>query len=545
MDPLGESFSEEETKILEKYVTSTTSNIFALRNLPEVIKGALFSKYSRSTLGLRSLLLKEFISKEEMLFTEISGEGAANQPLAIAKAQNFYDRILDGYGDDSIGELGSAHIAFENISMLACKSIQDSRIGGSPLEKSTRYVYFDQKIDGKYLYFREPMIMASAFKELYIRTCDNLFETYSKMIPKLTPIIAETFPHDPAISKGAYNGALRAKVLDCLRGLLPAATMTNMGLFGNGRFYETLLQRLRASNLFELTNIASAGFVELNKVIPSFVRRSEEDHKHNIAYNTFMTNMGEDFADVARAFNGAFVSTSSEPTVKLIHSSKDAPIHVAAALLFPYCNSPLESIKEKLKRTTFSELHAILEKGWIHRTNRRHKSPRALEHAEFTFEITADFGIYRDLQRHRMLTQDKQLLTCNLDYYTPLEIIGTEMEGEYTEALKKAKQAFTIIAKDLPQEAQYIVPMAYNIRWYFHINLRALQWLTELRSQPQGHISYRKVAQDLCHQVIIAYPEFKEFFAFVDFEGHSLGRLDQEILNEKRQKERASYNESC
>ena len=166
------------------------------------------------------------------------------------------------------------------------------------------------------------------------------------MIPKLTPIIAETFPHDPAISKGAYNGALRAKVLDCLRGLLPAATMTNMGLFGNGRFYETLLQRLRASNLFELTNIASAGFVELNKVSPSFVRRSEEDHKHNIAYNTFMTDMGEDFADVARAFNGAFVSTSSEPTVKLIHSSKDAPIHVAAALLFPYCNSPLESIKE-------------------------------------------------------------------------------------------------------------------------------------------------------------------------------------------------------
>lgn len=545
MDQFSEAFTDEETKILEKYVTSTKSNIFALTNLPEVIKGALFSKYSRSTLGLRSLLLKEFISKEEMLFNEISGEGAANQTSAIAKAQNFYDRILDGYGDDSIGELGSAHVAFENVSMLACKAIQDSRIGGSPLEKSTRYVYFDQKIDGKYFYYPEPMIMASAFKDLYIRTCDNLFETYSRMIPKLTPIIAQTFPHDPAISKGAYNGALRAKVLDCLRGLLPASTMTNMGLFGNGRFYETLLQRLGASNLVELSSISCSAFTELNKVIPSFIRRSEETHKHNIAYNTFITNMGEDFLDVAKAFNQPAPGTSAQPTVKLIHTSKDAPVNVAAALLFPHCNASFESIKERLKKISFAELDAILEKGWIHRTNRRHKSPRALEHAEFTFEITADFGIYRDLQRHRMLTQDKQLLTCDLNYFVPTEIIGTEIEADYHEALKKAKHAFTIIAKDLPQEAQYIVPMAYNIRWYFHINLRALQWLCELRSQAQGHVSYRKVAQDLCHQVIIAYPEFKEFFAFVDFEGHSLGRLDQEIQKEKKEKERTLHNEIC
>ena len=164
-----EEFTEIERKILDKYVTSKTSNVFAIRNLPEVIKGALFSKYSRSTLGLRKLLLKEFVSGEEAHFDAIANDCAMNaQNEAVSKAQSFYDRILDGYGDDSIGELGGAHLAIENISMLAAKVIEDCRIGGSPLEKSTRYIYFDQKRNGEFLFVREPILMASAFKEDYI-----------------------------------------------------------------------------------------------------------------------------------------------------------------------------------------------------------------------------------------------------------------------------------------------------------------------------------------------------------------------------------------
>jgi thymidylate synthase ThyX len=529
-----ETFTDEEHEILENYVTNTKANVFALRNLPEVIKGALFSRYSRSTLGLRALLLKDFITKDEMLFSEIAGKGNDNQSLAITKAQSFYDRILDGYGDDSIGELGSCHIAFENVSMLAAKVIEDARIGGSPLEKSTRYVYFDQKIDGKYSYYREPVIMATGYKELYINTCDMLFDTYSKLIPQLTTLIAKTFPHDPSVSKGAYNAALRAKVLDCLRGLLPASTMTNMGVFGNGRFFETLIQKLGINNLSELGDIGRQSYTELSKIIPSFVRRSEENHRHNIAFKKFMSEMSEDLSSLSTSFPKTTTPTS-DPQVKLIRSNEDAPLNVAAALMFPHSKASFDDIKKKLKSASAEDIHAILEKGWLHRTNRRHKSPRALEHAEFTFEITADFGIYRDLQRHRMLTQERQLLSCDLGFFVPDEIEGTEMEDEYVGALTKAKLAFNQISKDLPEEAQYIVPMAYNIRWYFHINLRALQWLCELRSQPQGHISYRKVAQDLSHQVMMAHPEFKEYFKFVDFDGHVLGRLDQEIRNEKKQ----------
>ena len=237
-----EDFSESQTKILNRYVTNTTSNIFCLRNLPEVIKGALFSRYSRSSLGLRSLLLKEFIMSEETAFNAIAGltlkteEGereVEDQIMAIKKAQNFYDRILDGYGDDSIGELGGAHLALENITMLAAKVVEDCRIGASPLEKSTRYIYFDQKVGGEYLYYREPILMTSAYRDLYIQTCDKLFDTYSELIPKLTEVMEKKFPKEQNVSDVAYMAAIRAKVLDCLRGLLPACALTNMVMFGH------------------------------------------------------------------------------------------------------------------------------------------------------------------------------------------------------------------------------------------------------------------------------------------------------------------------
>jgi thymidylate synthase ThyX len=149
--------------------------------------------------------------------------------------------------------------------------------------------------------------------------------------------------------------------------------------------------------------------------------------------------------------------------------------------------------------------------------------------ASFTFEMMADFGIYRDLQRHRMLTQERQLLTCHYGYFLPREIEGTEMEKEYVQAMEEAKKAYDLIAHELPEEAQYVVPMAYNLRWYFHVNLRALQWLCELRSSPAGHPNYRYVAQEMVRQVCQACPAFERFFRFVDFEGYELGRMGQEM----------------
>ena len=529
-----EEFTESQEKILAKFVTNTRGHIFALKNLPEVIKGALFSRYSRSSLGLRSLLLKEFVANsDESGFTSIVagatslGESAADQTLAIKRAQNFYDRILDGYGDDSIGELGGAHLAIENISMIAAKRIEDSRIGGSPLEKSTRYIYFDQKVKGEYLFYREPILMTSAYRDVYVDTCNLLFDTYSKLIPVLTAKIEAQMPRDPNISTAAYSASLRAKVLDCLRGLLPAGTLTNIGLFGNGRFYEQLIHKLQCSNLAELQEVGKGVFEELSKVIPSFVRRADLNHRTHQSYVQFYEAMNMELAMVT-AQNMAFPERNMDKGVKLVSYDPDAVVKVVAALLFANSDKGLDDIYSYCQELPEEELERILDAACSARENRRQKSPRGLEHASFTFELLTDFGIYRDLHRHRLLTQERQLLSCDYEYYVPPEIKGMDIEADYHAAMQKAKETFEMVSSELPEEAQYVVPMAYNVRWYFHINLRSLQWLCELRSQPAGHASYRQVAQTMAKEVCRVFPSFERFFKFVDFEGYELGRLGQE-----------------
>lgn len=532
-----EDFTDKQRAILKKYVTNTRGHIFVLRNLPEVLKGALFSKYSRSTLGLRSLLLKEFITNEdESSFANIVGETGKEedeekvadlQLAAIKKAQSFYDRILDGYGDDSIGELGGAHLALENVSMLAAKTIEDCRIGGSPLEKSTRYIYFDQKVNGEYLFYREPILMTSAHRELYLDTCNMLFETYSALIPPLTQMLEEKMPRDGNVSTAAYRAALRAKVLDCLRGLLPAGTLTNMGIFGNGRFFESLIHKLHCNNLQELQDIGKSAYEELNKVIPSFIRRAESNHHTHHAYAEFNEAMESELKTITFQ-NTDFPERSMENGVKLIAFDTEAPLKIAVALLFARSNKSLTDIVKHVKQLPEEDLSRILEAACAARTNRRHKSPRALEHASFTFEMLTDFGIYRDLHRHRMLTQERQFLSCDYGYYLPEEIKGTSLEQTYRHAMNKAKSAYDIIAEEFPEEAQYVVPMAANVRWYFHVNLRALQWMCELRSQPAGHPEYRYVAQEMAKQVCQALPILEMFFKFVDYDGYDMGRIGQE-----------------
>lgn len=528
-----EEFSEAQKKILERFVTNVDGHVFVLRNLPEVIKGALFSRYSRSNLGLRALLLKEFIANnEEAAFEPIVGQygsdPAQDQILAIQKAQNFYDRILDGYGDDSIGELGGAHLAIENISMLGANTLEDSRIGGSPLEKSTRYIYFDQKVKGEYLFYREPILMTSAFREAYLNTCNRLFDTYSRLIPPLTQQFEERFPKDPSISQTAYHAATRAKVLDCLRGLLPASTLTNMGIFGNGRFYEQLLHKLHCSNLSEMQEVGKRIFDELFKVIPSFIRRSSPSHRTHQLYAEFSESLQNEMALAAAPYLMQESPREKMMYVRLIESDPDAVYKVAAGLLYPYTNRSLEELTRYCKTLSEDELNRILEAAAASRETRRHKSPRGLEHAYFTFEINADFGVFRDLHRHRILTQQREPLSCHSGYYIPGEILSTPFEKEYREAMELAREVYLSIAKELPEEAQYVVPMAYHIRWYFLVNLRSLQWLSELRSSPAGHPNYRYVAQCLAKEVSTAIPAFERFFKFVDYAGYDLGRLGQE-----------------
>jgi thymidylate synthase ThyX len=531
-----EQFTADEKLLLRPFVTNFDKPIFALVNLPEVVKGALFSRYSRSAKSLRRLLLDEFINAPEMGFKEIVGfqkDQGVNQVVAIKKAEEFYDRILVGFGDDSVCELGGAHLAVENISNIATKVIEDSRIGISPLEKSSRYVYFDEKVDGQYRYFRDPDLMSSEFAYLYLKTCDLLFDTYSNLIKPMTKFVTERFPQQEA-SDRAYAAAVRAKVCDIIRVLLPASTLTNVGLFGNGRGFEYLLTKMTAHPLREMPMLAISMHQELGKVIPSFVKRAMDQFgtetknyisgtrigMENIAHNVLLNEKVEE-----------------KPRLDLIKWDHEAEVKVVAAMLFPYSNLPMRRLIEIVKSMDEEQRKKIIREYLERRTNRRHKPGRALENVHYTFDICANYGIFRDLHRHRMLTQERQDLTVRNGFDTPKELIEAGYQKEYEEAMNASKDAFEQIFPFFPKQAQYVVAMGFRLSWYFTLSLREFYFLTELRSGQQGHPDYRKIAQQMFLKVKAVHPNLSEFIKFVDMKDYPLERLASEMFTDKMMEE--------
>ena len=505
--------------------------MFVLTNLPEVIKGALFSRYSRSTLGLRTLLLREFLQNDEAGFQ--APTTSQDSRLALTKAQSFYDRILDGYGDDSIGELGGAHLALEQVSILATKVLEDARIGGSPLEKSTRYVSFAQQINGDFQFYKDPRVLASAHAELYLETNRELFRTYAKLIEPVRDYLRKVLPPEPAQPQAAYERSIRARGFDLLRGLLPASTLTNMGVFGNGRFFEGLLIRLRLQTLQEFQNLASAAEQELQQVIPSFIRRADPTHRHFYSQLKFQ-QQSQDFFNRWVQPPTLKSSTPQSASVELLSYDPEAEIEVLAALFYENSELPFAQARENVRGLSDQERESLLRQWAELREHRRHKLGRALEHASYTFDIVGDYGSYRDLHRHRILTQERQRLTTRLGYTIPGSLVDAGLENPVRKVLEKAASAFEVLEERFPQEAQYVVPMAYQLRWSLKINLRSLMWLVELRTTPQGHENYRWLAQQMFQRVQEVQPRLAQLMCFVNLEDYPLGRLAAEVKQELR-----------
>ena len=529
-----DEFTEEERRLLEPFVSNLDKPVFVLTNLPEVVKGALFSRYSRSAKSLRRVLLDEFILSPELSLKEmldsLPKERKRQGLVQTKKAEEFYERVLVGYGDDSVAELAGAHIALEDISILATKIVEDSRLGLSPLEKSTRYVYFDNKRDGKWPYHREKTLMDSEFAELYTATCDLCFQTYADLIPKISNFVMEREPMPEGTSERAYKSTVRAKTCDILRGLLPASTLTNMGFFGDGRAFEYLLTKMYADDLVEIKELAATMQAELSTAIPAFVKRAND--RHGIATQTYMRKTQADVAKLVHRHIGEGASGSEE--VKLVEYDKEAEMKIVVAALYPHLLKPMEEIKQIARKMTNEEREAVI-RGYINeRENRRHKPGRAFEHAFYTFDVCANFGCYRDMHRHRILTQQRQLLTPYLGYKMPQEITEAGYEKQFKDAMEAARNAYEQISKKHPKEAQYVVPLAYNIRWCMSFNLREAYHMLELRSSMQGHRDYRQIAQMMFKGIENVQPLLASGMKFMDMKEYSLERLEAEKRIDKK-----------
>ena len=523
-----ESFTNSEQNLLQPFVTNLDKSVFGLRNLPEVVKGALFSRYSRSEKSLRQILLSEFITAPESGFDSLVGINAANnsdQSVATQKAEAFYDRVLIGYGDDSVAELGGAHLACESISNIAAKALEDSRLGLSPLEKSTRYLPFNKKTLGRYPYCREPEIMASPHAALYETTLDHLFDTYSDLVEPLLSWLQTITPRDENTSERAYHSATRAKTFDLLRGLLPMATLTNVGLFGNGRAFEYLLIKLSASNHPEVRDLGDAMNQELQQTIPSFVKRAHSDRGQQ--YAGYLSNNLLASQRITQELIGQVTPKPTE-TVQLIEYDPEAENKVIAAILYPHSDLNYAQVQDQVKALSLAEKLNIISAYIGDRQSRFHRPGRALEETYYTFDILADLGAYRDLHRHRIMTQERQRYTVRHGYIVPPELAESGLATAYCQALEQTAQATEIIAQDLPVASQYLVPFAYRTRWRIKLNLREAYHLIELRSARQGHPTYRQVAQSMYQQILAVHPTLVAKMSFVDLDDYVLERLSAE-----------------
>ena len=528
----------EERIRIEPFVTNLDADVFGFENLPPVIAGALFGRYSRSELGARELLAREFLGEGQEFRDAITGElSIGGMKIDPAKAEGFFSRVLDQYGDDSVAELGGTAIAVENISNTLAKIIEDRRIGLSPLEKSTRYVRFDRKdAAGNYPYVVDSDIDTAGHGETYRVAMNTLFDTYTTLIDPLIEGLKIRFPKKDDQSDGAYRGALRGQACDVVRYLLPMSTKTNVGLVGNGRAFEYLMYHLRACGLAEGVRIAQEIDDALGFLIPAFVRRAKTERGQGNV--DFLKSICEKQKNYAVGINtDALEKSEHEATVRLIEYDPEGEQKIATALCYDYSDMPYARTQE------FFDAHPEKATEMITdiltpRKHRTHKPPRAFEHTYYTFEITCDIGAFRDLHRHRMLTQQRQGYTTLHGYAIPQDIKDAGKEGEYARAMDTAASAYETIKKDLPIQAQYCVPFGFLIRFIFRLNAREAYHLCELRSTIQGHPSYRYVAQEMAREIEKVHPTLGKGM-MITWDGYDeLTRVASEMRQEQKARAR-------
>jgi thymidylate synthase ThyX len=536
---LEEQFTPDEEAILRRYVTNLHLPVFALVNLPEVVKGALFARYSRSPKSLRRLFLDEFVRD-----LDISGDISLDATVGLERAEQLYERVFVEYGDDSVAQLGGVHLACEQSSNILSKVLEWGRLMAY-LEQSTRYIAYDNRLEsGHYRYFRPSEILESPYGALYVGEMDRVFDTYGALLPLLQASVAERFPQQSGDSDFVYRQAVKAKSLDALRGLLPAACLSNIGLYGTGQSYEQLLLRMRAHPLPEARTYADMMLAELRKVIPSFLQRVDVAERGG-EWTAYLATTRDDTArlvDRLWADDDVPGTNDDEPgEVTLLDFDPEGEDKVLAAACFSHLDCSEGEALRRVRLLGQEERVALLGAYVGDRRNRRHRPGRAFERTDYRFEMVTDYGAFRDLQRHRMLTIEWQRLGITLGYDMPELVADAGVSDDYHMTIARAEDLYRTLRPHFPEQAAYAVALAHRIRYVMQCNAREAMHLIELRSGPQGHPAYRRVAQQM-HRAIAEQAGHRALAAamsFVDHGATELERLESERRAERRRSEKS------
>jgi len=524
----SELFSPEEQGRLAPHVTSLESPVFALTNLPEVVKGALFARYSRSPKSLRRLFLDEFASGDVA--------GAPAQGIGVGRAERLYERVFDEYGDDSVAQLGGVHLACEDVSNILTKQLEWGRLMAY-LEQSTRYIPYTDRPGGRWRYHVPAEIADTPLAARYTATLDRAFETYARWLAPAQAHFARLHPRPPATSSRqeevAHRNTIRAKALDTLRGLLPAATLANVGLFGTGQAYEALLLRLRGSPLAEARNCADRMLTELRKVIPAFLPRVDLPQR-GVAWSRYLAETRGAMAAVAAEVLG---DEPAEPRaeVTLTDHDPEGELKVTAAALYAVAGLPDDELLARVRRMDVETRLRVLRAYVGDRRNRRHKPGRAFERTAYRFDVLTDYGAFRDLQRHRLLTLEWQRLGTSHGYSMPEAVEELGAAEDWRRVMDESAALHAVLAgAGLPDVASYAVSMAYRVRFYMEMNAREAMHVLELRTTPQGHPSYRRVCQAMHRLIEEHHPAIAAAMSHVNHSAVELERLEGEWRTEAR-----------
>jgi thymidylate synthase ThyX len=504
-----EAFTTDEIALLRPYVTNLERPIFALYNLPEEVVAVLFAYYSRSRESLRRNLLTLIRDKDLDLEDRPVREDPGQPDLARAsrKAREFHEKWVVGYGHASVAEHAVAHLAIEDVSIVASKVLEDSRLA-SFTEKSTRYVVFDPD-----KYYREPRLMASPHAALYQDTCAFLLDTYARLMEQAAVAVRAETPRGVRQTERAHEAACRAKACDILRYILPAATLTNIGMTVNGRVLEHLISKLLSHSLTETREVGARVKAEAQRIIPTLIKYADASAYLRETGEAMETLTGEYFANTPPAGARA---------VSLVWHPEDAEDRLVASVLYGYSAHPLPQIAERVRTLSREEKVRIVEE-YLRRRGPHDQPLRALEHLSYTFDILVDFGAFRDIQRHRMVTQTPQESTALHGHSTPPEIARYGLSAAFDQCMARARSAYHTIVRDFPREAQYVLPLAFRKRVLFTWNLREIHHFVHLRSGRQGHVSYRSIAQQVFQELSRVHPLLAKYIR-VDLEDYSLAR---------------------
>ena len=482
---------------LRETVTDVDGDTYAFTDkLSPVTIAAAMARLSRRGDDMRITILDEFAGKAD-------------------KDAQLLKRVISAYGDDSVQQLGSLHMVVENASNLLTKKLEWGRLAAY-LEQSTRYIYFDRKDEsGKYRYYT-PDYFKPSLKKQYEQAVDTIFDTYSVMVHRLSEHIRSASTTPEKDRDTAWKGATRAQACDAIRAVLPVATKSTVGIFASGQALESLIMHLLSDELPEARKTGQDLLEQGRKIIPMFLERADKPERGG-AMIAYRANTAQAVKQLAKDYLPDNHATTTE-AVNLVDFWPKNELLLVPDMLYEHSNLSLEELQAAANSWPYDRKLEVFKAYFGERLNRRHRPGRALEKAHYSWDLVCDYGIFRDLQRHRMVDDmNWQLLTPRYGYEIPKLVEEAGLSEQFETCFDISLKLHSLLQKaGYPLEAQYATLLGHKMRWKVTYNAREAFHLHELRTTPQGHPGYRKLVLQMHEKLAEVHPLLAEGMKFVN-----------------------------